>query len=144
MHKTAKELGWVIVRGTLKTCKHCKKSKAKKKNVQKETVTEKASVPGHRLYLDLSKVTVKSGTSKNATINQDNWKVMVCEATGKKWSDFTVTKSDMVERTWEHLNKLKSQERPVRYVWLDPAGENHKLAKCTETSDWAVLQPLDF
>jgi hypothetical protein len=64
-------------------------------------------MPGHRLYLDLSKATVKSGTSKNAAINQDNWKVMVCEATEKKWSDFTVTKSDMVERTCEHLKKLE-------------------------------------
>ena len=68
----------------LNACKHCAKSKAKQKNVRKESVTEKATVLGHRLYLDLSKVTIKSGTSKIVTINQDNWKVMVCEATGKK------------------------------------------------------------
>ena len=43
---------------TLKACKHWAKSKAKQKNVQKESVAEKDTVPGHRLYLDLSKVTI--------------------------------------------------------------------------------------
>ena len=144
VRKTEMELGWVLTCGALKTCKHCARAKAKQKNVRKESVTEKATVPRHCLYLDLSKVTVKSGMSKYASINQDNWKVMVCEATGKKWSDFTMTKSDMVERTCEHLNKLKSQNIPVRYIRLDPAGKNHKLAKRTGSSDWAILQPLDL
>jgi hypothetical protein len=27
---------------------------------------------------------------------------------------------------------------------LDPAGENQKPAKCAGSSDWAILQPLDF
>ena len=89
-------------------------------------------------------MTVKSGTSENVTINRDNWKVLVCEATGKKWSDFTVTKSDMVERTCEHLHKLKTRGIPVRYVRLDPAGKNQKLAKRAGSSDWAILQPIDF
>ena len=48
--------------------------------------------PGHRLYPYLSKVTVKSGALDNSTTNHDNWKVMVCEATGKKWSAFTMKK----------------------------------------------------
>ena len=118
--KTAQELGWVLTCGSMKVCKHCVKAKAKQKNVQRESVNEKTSTPGHRLYLDLSKVTVKSkGTSENTTINHDNWKVMVCEATGKKWSDFTVTKSEMVERTCEHLKKLKLDNIPVRYIQLE-------------------------
>jgi hypothetical protein len=70
-------------------------------------------MPGHRPYLDLSKVTIKSGTSKNVGINRDNWEVMVCKATGKRWSNFTITKSDMVERTCKHPNKLKSCNIPV-------------------------------
>jgi hypothetical protein len=80
--KTAKELGWVLTRGTLMPCEYCARSKAKQKNVQKESATPKANVPGHRLYLDLSKVTVKSGTSAIVTINHDNWKVLVCKAAG--------------------------------------------------------------
>jgi hypothetical protein len=67
-------------------------------------------VPGHRLYLDLSKITIKMEASSNTTINRDNWKILVCKATGKKWSDFTVTK-----------------------------GENHKLAKHAGNSEWVAL-----
>lgn len=58
----------MLTRGSLKTCKHCAKAKAKKKNVQKELVSDKAPVPGYWLYLDLSKVTVKSETLEDATI----------------------------------------------------------------------------
>jgi len=114
--KTVRELGWVLTRGTLKPCKHCARSKAKQKNVHKESVAPKADVLGHRLYLDLSKVTVKSGTLENVTINHDNWKVLVCKATGKKWSDFTVMKSNMVDHTWKHFHKSKMQGIPVRYI----------------------------
>jgi hypothetical protein len=33
MRKTAKELGWGLTHGMLKTCKHCAKLKVKQKNV---------------------------------------------------------------------------------------------------------------
>jgi hypothetical protein len=36
VRKTAKELGWVLTRGTMKPCEYCARSKAKQKNVQKE------------------------------------------------------------------------------------------------------------
>ena len=42
------------------------------------------------------------------------------------------------------FSQLKSQGIHVHYVRLDPAGENHKLAKHTGSNEWAVLQPLDF
>ena len=37
VRKTARELGSVLMHGTLKTCKHCARSKAKEKNVHKES-----------------------------------------------------------------------------------------------------------
>jgi hypothetical protein len=46
-----------------------------------------------------------------------------------------MTKSNMVERLCEHFHKLKTHGIPVHYVWLDPVGENHRLA---------ALQPIDF
>ena len=55
-----------------------------------------------------------------------------------------VIKSEMAERMCEHLHKMKSRGIQVRYIHLDPAGENHKLAKCAGNSKWAALQPLDF
>ena len=129
----------MLTGGTLKPCKHCAQSKAKQKNVRKESVEQKSDVPGHRMYLDLSKVTNKTETTESATINRDNWKVLVCKATGKKWSDFTVTKSDMVEWLCDHFHKMKTRGVLVRYVRLDLAGENHKLAKHAGSSDWAAL-----
>jgi hypothetical protein len=69
---------------------------------------------------------------------------MVCEATGKKWSNSILMKSDMVEHTCKHLIKLKLWNIPARYIRLDPTGENQKLGKYTGRSGWAVLQPLDF
>jgi len=79
--------------------------------------------------------------SDNATINCDNWKVLVCEATGKKWSDFTVTKSKTVEQMCEHLHKMKSRGIPVHYIRLDPASENHKsnLRHVTHRNTTALL-----
>jgi hypothetical protein len=48
VHKTAIELGLIIAQDTLKICKHCAKSKAKQKNVQKEMVAEKVILSGHK------------------------------------------------------------------------------------------------
>ncbi len=115
-------MGWVLTRDVFRTCKHCAKAKAKQQNVRKESVSKKTTIPGNGLYLNLSKVTAKLGTSKNRTMNCYKWKVLVCEATGKKWSDFTVTKSDMVERTCVHLHKLKSHNILVCYItWTQQA-----------------------
>ena len=62
------------------------------------------------------------------------WSVLVCKATGKKWSNFTQTKSDMVERTYEHLRKLKTRNILVHYIRLDPLGKNQKLANVRQVA----------
>jgi hypothetical protein len=63
---------------------------------------------------------------------------------GKEMERLHRNKSDMVERTCKRLHKLKTRGMPVRYVRLDPAGKNQKLAKHTGSIDWAILQPIDF
>ncbi len=50
------------------------------------------------MYLNLSKVTV-AGDNDVMELNRKNWKLMVDEFTGKKFSKFTETKSGMVEPT---------------------------------------------
>ena len=69
---------------------------------------------------------------------------MVCKASGKKRNDFTMTKNDMVEQTCKHLHDLELHKIQVQHVQLDPARENLKLSKCAESSEWAMLQPIDF
>ena len=69
---------------------------------------------------------------------------MVDEFTGKKFSEFTETKSGMVEPTWEFLNKMKARGIPVRTIRMDPGGENLKLEKRYQSQEWQVLQPIEF
>ena len=80
------------------------------------------------MYLDLSKVTV-AGDNGVVELNRKNWKLMVDEFTGKKWSEFTGTKSGMVEPTCEFLNKMKARGIPVKTIRMDPGGENLALEK---------------
>ena len=121
--QAAKALGWVITREKMKPCTHCATSKAKQKNVSKESEAKKATKPGGRIYLDLSKVTVRKDDGTEFELNKKNWKTMVDEATGKKWCDFTETKSGMVERTYEFMHKMKAWGKAVEKVRLDPVGE---------------------
>ena len=81
---------------------------------------------------------MKSGTYDNVTINHDNWKFVMCEAAVKKWSDFIVMKSDIVEHTCEHLHKLKTYGRPVRYVRLDPAGCWEQWSGCVTANRFRI------
>ncbi len=99
----------------------------------------KTDIPGHRIYLDLSKVTIKMEASDNATISRDNWKVLVCEATGKKWSDFTVTKSKMVEQTCEHLHKMKS-----RGIWFATYGWTQRVRITSLQSALGIANGLHY
>jgi hypothetical protein len=141
---SAKELGWEITRGKLKPRGHCACSKAKQKNVSKEATTEKSKRPCERVYLDLSKITVPHSDGTESSISKKNWRIMVDEATGKKWSSFHNSKAGMVEPTCELLNVLKSKGLPVTKIHLDPAGENAKLEKQAKSADWVILQPIDF
>ena len=101
VRETARHLQQTIVRKKLKPCTHCAKSKAKQKNVCKESKSQKAEVQCGRVYLDLSKVTVSRDDGTDVDLNKKHWKSIVDERTGKKWYDFTATKKYMVERTCE-------------------------------------------
>ena len=143
--ETAKQLGWVITRGSLKPCAHCAKRKAEQKNVSKEsTSNDKATVPGGSVYMDLSKVSVRNSDGSEFELNRKHWKLMVDESTGKKWSDFTESKIEIVEPTCKFLNVMKANEVPITCIKLDPAGENVALEKHTQNVEWAHFQPVKF
>ena len=79
--------------------------------------------------MDLSKVTVSRSYGSEFELKQKNWRSIVDEATGKKWCNFTQTKSGMVKRTCEFLHALKQQNITIKIIQLDPTGENTKLEK---------------
>ena len=142
--QTAKHLNWVITRGTLKPCLACAMAKSKQKNISKTSTSEKADKPGGRVFLDLSKVTVSKLDGSEFELNRKWWKIIVDQATGKKWSDFTDTKSGMVENTCEFMHKMKTRGMAIKIIRLDPAGENHKLEKRAGSVDWKPIQPVEF
>ena len=140
---SARVLGWTITRGTLKPCAHCAKAKARHKDTKKKSDSaNKATEPGERMFLDLSKVTVSRDDQSKYTLRAKWWRGMVDEVTGKMWSDFSETKNGMVEPACELLNQLKARGLPIKVIRMDPAGENIKLEQRLKSADWAILQPI--
>ena len=117
---SAKELGWEITHGKMKPCEHCACSKAKQKNVSKEETTEKSKKPCKQAYLDLFKITVPHSNGTESTINKKNWRRMVDEATGKKWSSFHDSKSGMVEPTCDSFLMCSKAKDYLsgRFAWI--------------------------
>ena len=93
----------------LEPCLHCAKAKAKQKNVCKESTAPKAEVPGGRVYFDLSKATISKRDGSEFELTNKWWKIIVDEATGKKWCYFTPTKKGIVKQTCEFLHKMKQR-----------------------------------
>ena len=111
----------------LKVCLHFAKSNARQNNVCMESTAPKADVPGGRVYLDLSKVTVSMTDDSEFELTSKWWKIVFDECTGKKWGNFTPTKKGMVECTCEFMHKMKQKSIPVSIIWLDSAGKNKEL-----------------
>lgn len=141
---TAKQMGWMISRGSLQPCEHCAKAKAKHKNVNKESTADKATKPAERMYLDGTKLTVTKNDGTVIELLRKYWYGLTDEATGKKMCIFTTTKDGMVEPVAELLHKLHAKGKHVQYIRMDPAGENMKLKSRCESADWKPLQPLKF
>ena len=77
------------------------------------------------MCLDLLKVTV-AGNNGVKERNRKHWKLVMDEYTGKKWSEFSETKSGMVKPTCKWLNKMKDRGIPIKCIHMDPGGENIK------------------
>ena len=137
--KTDLELGWILTKRMLKSCLHCAKAKARQKNVCKESTVPKADVPGGRVYLDLSMVTISKLDDTEFKLMKKLWKIIMDEATGKKWSNFTPTKKGIVQCTCEFMQKMKQKGIPVSKIRLEPAGENKKLENRVGCVTWAPL-----
>ena len=118
VRKVMKQLGITLTRGTLDPCIHCTKSKAKQKNVCKESRNEKAKKVCKRVYMDLSKVTVAKNDDLTFEIKQKHWRTVVDELTGKKWLDFTATKKGMSDQMCRWMNITKSNGLPILYIQM--------------------------
>ena len=87
-----------------------------KKNVCKESTAPNGVFPGGRVYLDLSKVTISKRDDSEFELTNKWWKIIVNEASGKKWWDFTLNKKGMVKYTCEFLHKMKQWNLPIKVI----------------------------
>ena len=72
--KAAKELGWELVPGGMKTCEACAAAKAKQKNVPKESEHRPANNSNERIFLDIA--TIKSAPD-GPKVTKAHWLIMV-------------------------------------------------------------------
>jgi hypothetical protein len=119
--EATKNMGWILT-GPWKECASCAVGKAKQKNVPKESEHAPATKEEeeNRVFLDIA--TVKK-PKDGLKVNKPNWRIMVDERTGMKFSDFFETKSGMIEPTCAPWNRWKDAGLAVKYVRLDNAGE---------------------
>ena len=87
------------------------------------------------MFLDLSQVTVSRSDGSNFELKKKWWKIMIDHATRKKWSEFTDTKIGMVEPICEWMHKIKEKGMAIKFIQLDPAGENVKLEIQARSAD---------
>jgi hypothetical protein len=134
---TAKALGWVLT-GTWSPCEACAAGKARQKNLPKSEHAP-AEKGANRIFLDLATVKTPKGAPK---ISKPNWRIMVDERTGMKFSDFYEKKDGMIEPTCAQLNRWKDAGLAVKYVRLDNAGENKGLKERIHGAAWKL--PIEF
>ena len=131
--ESAKELEIHITRGSLEPCEACLTAKAKKESVNYRQ-HQRSMIPNERIYLDLSRL-IKAGSN---AIYKPNWRLIVDERTGMKFTEFFTNKSSMVEPTCELLHNWKEQGKPVKFIRCDNAGENKKLEGRLKSNDWRM------
>jgi hypothetical protein len=139
----AKQLGWQLKKGTLDVCEACAIGKARQKNIkgdaQPKAVTKE---PNGRVYLDIS--TTKNPEQGGLKPKRPNWRIIVDEATGTKITHFFESKDKMVEPTCELFKKWEQNERPVKAIRMDNAGENKLLEKRLKSKDWQLNPKVEY
>jgi hypothetical protein len=139
--KAARYLGWELKPGTLKSCESCAAAKAKQKNVPQVSEGMPAENGKSRIYLDIATVKQRKGMPR---ATKPNWRIMVDQRTGLKFSNFFDTKNGMVEPTCEQLYRWKQNGINVDYIRLDNAGENKLLKQRSESKDWKFDITFEF
>jgi hypothetical protein len=114
---TGKALDYEVI-GTFDTYEACSIGKAKEKNVNKQWKGG-SSVPGERLYVDISSIQgVSFGGAKFWALVVDDFSSYCC-------SYFLRAKSELKERILDFLKELKN----INFLRVDDAGENFALEK---------------
>ena len=146
--KIARHFEMELTKKSMPPCAACAVAKARRKNIKTNKTTvkfneddtkEKIMEINERVSLDLSKIKVPTNKEVNdPDIRNPQWRLIVDAATGRKFSEFYVSKDKMVEPTCEQLQTWKNEDRPVRIIRCDNAGENLKLEQRLKSNDWKM------
>ena len=121
---TAKKMA-IQLKGSILPCRACALAKARQGDVNKWN-SNRTDVPGQRIYYDISSIQSQSLSGSRY------WLLMVDEATRYKISRFIKTKDDLAKTVSTVLRTLNSNNKTVKYVRSDNAGENSKVEKYCE------------
>ena len=129
--KTAKYLGWEIT-GELKSCESCLRAKAKQKMIKKET-EEKSSVPGERVFIDITPMKFSSlGGSRN-------WLLVVDDFSDFCWAFFLKRKDELAEKMISFVKEMRNKFRiEIKKIRMDGAGENISFKEEVERKGWGI------
>ena len=135
--KIAKVLGWVLKPGELPPCKACSIAVAKQHAVCKDSRSEsKATRAGERLFSDLA--TIRAPVHSGIIVHKTVWHMTVCHYMGYCELHFYRAKNDFIEKYCASMQQWKQNEKPVKFVLQDNAGENRKLIERANKSDWKL------
>jgi hypothetical protein len=116
-----------ITKRGFQPCVSCGKSKAKQAAViQHNEEHEVAGVKGRRFFLDVS--STKHGDNNKRPTSKPYWLLIVEEEAQAKFSFFLETKNKVSEVACRFFYDMKNKGTNVKYVQLDNAKENMKLA----------------
>ena len=119
LHQTAKSMN-VINTGKLKPCHSCAMAKARQKDVPK-TNEQHSNIAGERIYYDIIHVTNPSLSGSTY------WVLIIDKAMRFKTSNFISTKDGLPNDIEQVINYYHTQEKCVKYMRADNAGENTKV-----------------
>jgi hypothetical protein len=137
MEATAAYHKWDLA-GNLHPCESCKRCNTSAKKTQKFS-DKNSTVPGERLYFDLSSAKGKTSLGGNRF-----WLAIVDDATGRMWSRLLKRKSDVPKEMVLVIQEIHDGDKTVKFLKCDNAGENVKLkTHCKESQD-KKLRSIQF
>ena len=121
---TVERLSWNLSEKKERVCEDCMTGKAKRMDVNKEA-KNRSNVPGERLMIDISSVKTTEQNRKGRKF----WLLVVDEASNMKWSFFLRSKAAQVPVMMGFIKGLREQNKLVKFIRCDNAGENLSLKK---------------
>ena len=124
----AKKEDWTLT-GSAKPCGSCALAKARAKAIAKSTMT-KATVPGERLFLDIS------GPYSDSLNQNKYWLRIVDDYTRYSWDCFLPRKVGIHVPLLKLVVANKAAGKPCKYLRCDNAGENEMYVQqvCAENN----------